>query len=100
MSKNISLESVVSVAKDNISCSVGEEAAILHMRSGLYYGLDPVGTRIWNLLKDPRSVEELRSALVAEFEVDSVRCEGDLLALLEKLRMEGLIEIQEPAHHQ
>jgi hypothetical protein len=36
----------------------------------------------------------LRNALLEEFEVDEVRCEGDLLALLETMRSEGLIEIR------
>lgn len=94
MPETLSLKSVVVVAKDNVSCSLGEEAAILHMRSGIYYGLDPVGARVWNLLERPRSVEELRAALIEEYEVEPAKCEGDLLALLERLSTEGLIEVR------
>jgi len=36
---DISLKTVVVAAKEQVSCSLGEEAAILHMRSGIYYGL-------------------------------------------------------------
>lgn len=92
MPAGISLETVVVASKDNVSCSLGEEAAILQMRSGVYFGLDPVGARIWNLLEQPRSVEELLAKLITEYDVEPKRCEGDLLALLEKLRAEGLIE--------
>ena len=90
----ISMKSLVVASKDNVSCSLGDEAAILHMRSGTYYGLDPVGARVWSLLEKPRTVEELRAALLEEYEVEPQRCEGDLLALLEKLLTEGLIEVR------
>jgi hypothetical protein len=94
MPDDISLKTVVVAAKEQVSCSLGEEAAILHMRSGIYYGLDPVGARIWNLMQEPHTVEELRTAILAEYEVEPARCEGDLFALLEKLRAEGLIEVR------
>jgi hypothetical protein len=90
----ISLKTIVVASKENVSCALGDEAAILHMSSGVYYGLDPVGARIWKLLEQPKSVEDLRTAIVDEYDVESAKCESDLLSLLEKLRAEGLIEIQ------
>jgi hypothetical protein len=97
MPDDISLKTVVVAAKEQVSCSLGEEAAVLHMRSGIYYGLDPVGARIWNLMQEPHTVEELRAAILAEYEVEPTRCEGDLFALLERLRTEGLIEVRNGA---
>ncbi len=94
MPETICLKTIVVASKDNVSCSLGAEAAILNMSSGVYYGLDPVGAHIWSLLEQPRSVEDLRAAVMEEYEVESARCEADLLALLEKLRSEGLIEIR------
>jgi hypothetical protein len=90
----ISLKTIVVASKENVSCALGDEAAILHMSSGVYYGLDPVGARIWKLLEQPKLVEDLRTAIVDEYDVESAKCESDLLSLLEKLRAEGLIEIQ------
>ena len=94
MTDGISLDTIVVASKDNVSCALGEEAAILHMRSGVYYGLDPVGARIWKLLDQPTSVKDLRTAIVDEYDVEPAKCERDLLALLEKLRTEGLIEVR------
>lgn len=94
MPGGISLKTIVVASKDNVSCSLDAEAAILHMRSGVYYGLDPVGARIWKLLEQPKSVEDLRTAILNEYDVEPSRCESDLLSLLEKLRTEGLIEIR------
>jgi hypothetical protein len=94
MPDEISLKTIVVASKENVSCDLGEEAAILHMRSGVYYGLDPVGARIWKLLDQPRTVEDLRAVLVDEYDVEPGKCESDLMVLLEKLRTEGLIEVR------
>jgi len=53
-----------------------------------------VGARVWDLLKQPKSVTELRNALLDEYDVDETRCGDDLLALLETMRSEGLIEVR------
>lgn len=94
MHKQITLKSIVVVSPENVSCALGDEAAILHMPSGSYFGLDPVGARVWGLLGEPRSVEELRETIVSEYDVQPAQCEDDLLSLLEKLHRNGLIEIR------
>lgn len=94
MAGEISRDSVVAASKDQVSCDLGGEAAILNLKNGMYYGLDPVGARAWNLLQEPRSVQGVRDMLLEEFEVEAARCESDLLALLEQMLAEGLIEIQ------
>lgn len=78
---------------DQISCDLGGEAAILHLKTAIYYGLDPVGARVWDLLRTPRTLAEIRDAILAEYDVEPDRCERDLRDLLEKLAAERLIEI-------
>jgi len=97
MSLSISLHSIVVAAPEQISCPLGEESAILNLKNTVYYGLNPVGTRIWNLLQKPRSVSELKDALLEEYDVDAVQCEKDLVELLEKMRVEGLIQVRAAA---
>jgi len=46
----ISINSTVMVADDVVSCDLDGEAAILNLKDGVYYGLDPVGAKIWNLI--------------------------------------------------
>ena len=94
MTSEISGRSVAVVSKEQVSCDLAGEAAILNLKNGVYYGLDPVGARVWQLLQEPRTVNEIRDVLLDEFDVESARCEQDLLALLEKLAAEGLIEIR------
>jgi hypothetical protein len=95
--KPLSLHSVVVATPEQVSCALGDESAILNMKNSVYYGMNAVGTRVWNLLGEPRSVGQLRDALLDEYEVEPSRCEQDLLQLLEKMRGEGLIEVKSAA---
>jgi Coenzyme PQQ synthesis protein D (PqqD) len=94
MDESLRTSSIVVVAKEQVSCPLGEEAAVLNLKNSVYYGLDSVGARVWTLLQQPRSVGELRDAILSEYEVEARRCEKDLLALLESMRSEGLIEVR------
>jgi Coenzyme PQQ synthesis protein D (PqqD) len=94
MDDSLRTSSIVVVAKEQVSCPLGEESAILNLKNSVYYGLDPVGARVWTLLQQPRSVGELRDTLLSEYDVEARRCEQDLLALLETMRIEGLIEVR------
>lgn len=91
---NFSDQSVVAATKDQVSCSLGAEAAILNTKQGIYYGLDPVGTQIWQLLQTPCKVADIQAVLVREYDVEPERCQRDLLALLGELLEAGLIEVR------
>jgi hypothetical protein len=82
---------------DLLSSEFGEELILLNLRDGIYYGLDQVGTRIWELIKRPVTVSRIRDTIVSEYEVDPARCERDLRELLADLQRKGLIEVTERA---
>jgi hypothetical protein len=82
----------VVAARDQVSTELEGEAVILHLGDGVYYGLNPVGARLWSLLEEPRTVAELRDTLVAEYEVDAQTAERDVLALMDELMERGLLE--------
>jgi hypothetical protein len=81
-------------ASDVLATEFGDEVVILNLRDGVYYGLEDVGTRIWQLLQQPVSVLTIREAIVAEFDVESARCERDIRLLLTDLVARGLVEIR------
>jgi hypothetical protein len=85
----------VVAAKDLVSCDLAGETALLHFKSGIYYGLDPVGTFVWNLIQAPTTFEALRDAVLKEYEVEPAQCERDLLALIEELSAAQLIEVRD-----
>ena len=95
LERTVSGCSIVVAAKDQVSCDLDGEAAILNLKNGVYYGLDPVGAWIWNLIQKPRAVNEVRDALLKEYDVEPDRCERELLALLQELAAEGLIEVKD-----
>ena len=87
----------VVVNKNQIFSELQGEAVILDINSGVYYGLNQVGASIWNLIQDPKTVKEIKDALLAEYEVDPQACETDILVLIEDLATKGLIEIRHEA---
>ena len=94
----ISLNSTVEAAGNQVSSDPGGEAAILNLKSGVFYDLDNVGARIWSLMQRPRTVTEIRDVLLEEYDVEPERCERDLLVLLDQLTAENLIKVQDDAH--
>lgn len=87
----MSKSSVVVAAKHQVSCDVSGEAVILNLKSGVYYGLDALGARIWDLIQEPMTVGRIQATLLKEYDVQPDRCERDLLALLQKLADAGLV---------
>ena len=87
-------DTVVAVTPSAVSADMGGEEIILNLTTGIYFGLDAVGARIWSLLKEPRSVASILETLLAEYDVDSERCKADLLSLLTNLSEAHLIEVK------
>ena len=85
--------SSIVVTRDQVSCDIGGETAILSLSSGIYYGLDSIGSRIWDLIQKPRTVVELETILAEEYDVEADRVASDLRELCEKLASARLIEL-------
>jgi hypothetical protein len=81
----LSRSSTVVATGNQACCSLAEEAVILDLKAGMYYGLNSVGARVWNLIQQPRTVQQVRDAIMEEYDVDPDRCERDLLVLLQDL---------------
>ena len=56
----------------------GGEAAILDMESGIYYGLNAVGTRIWRLLAEAKKLTSIHELLAQEYPAESERLNNDI----------------------
>ena len=90
----ISLQSTVSVVKDQTPHNRAGESVILSPKNGIYYTLNPVGVRIWNLIREPIRVHKIRDSIMSEFDVESKRCEKELLAILQDMANEGLVKVE------
>lgn len=72
---------------------VGDETVILDLAGGTYYGLDPVGARIWQLMGEGRSLGEICDTMLDEYEVTREALQRDVIELTEKLLEQKLISI-------
>ncbi len=91
--QRITLDSVVVVAREQVSSDLGDEIAILGLRRNTYYSVTGTGRSIWELLQAKRTVSEILQSLIERYSVDADRCRDDLIALLCRLHEEGLIEV-------
>ena len=78
---------------DVIMRQLGDEAVLLDLSTNQYFGLNEVGTEIWNRIGEGKSLEEIISDLVGIFEVKREECEEDVLALARELVRNGLITL-------
>jgi Coenzyme PQQ synthesis protein D (PqqD) len=72
---------------------VGNETVILDLASGTYYGLDPVGARIWILMAEDKTLAEVCDAMLATYEVSREDIERDVLGLAQDLSEKRLISL-------
>jgi hypothetical protein len=91
----ILIDSTLVVTDEVVSCDLDGEAAILNLKDGVYYGLDPVGAKIWNLIQKPRVLKEVIEIICDEYDVDKDRCKNDIFELIEELLENGLVKVNE-----
>jgi hypothetical protein len=70
-----------------------EETIFLNLKTESYFGLDPVGTKMYRALVDSPTVGAAYDRLAAQFDVDAARLRSDLRAFVRRLIDQGLIEI-------
>lgn len=73
---------------------VGDEVVLLDLASERYFGLDPVGTRIWELLPERQDLADILTSLCEEFDAEPARIEHDLLTLVLSLSEAGLVKVE------
>ena len=88
----LDLDRPLIASRDHTFCELGGEGVILSVGTGTYFGLNALGTRLWQLLQRPQSVGELREVITREFAVSAERCDADLLVFIDSLQANGLLE--------
>ena len=87
----MNLSDRVSIPAQVMARTVGEETVILDLASGTYFGLDPVGARIWGLMGEGRTLAQVCGQMLEEYEVSREELERDTLKLAQVLAAQGLI---------
>ncbi len=82
---------LIRIPDDVISRVLGDEVVILNLATGTYFGLNSVGTRLWQLITEHGSVEQVIAAFLAEYEVEESQLRQDLADLIQQLVQKGLV---------
>lgn len=83
---------MLALTEHALESRVGPETVILHLESGYYFGLDAVGTRVWELLKGGNTVDEICACLRKEFRGAGDGVDGDVMAFLDDLLANNLVK--------
>ena len=87
----MNIDTRLSVPTQVMSRLVGDETVLLDLESGLYFGLDGVGKRIWESIGEGRTLGETAAVIVAEYEVEATQAEADVIDFTRDLVERGLL---------
>lgn len=90
----LSPSSIIVASHHQVSSDLAGEAVSRELNAGEYYGLNQVGASVWDLIQQPRTVGQMRDALLQKYDVERACCERNLDQLLNDLNAAGLIDIQ------
>lgn len=93
----MNLSDRVTIPEQVLARTVGEETVILDLASGTYFGLNPVGARMWQLMVEGKTLEEICAAVEAEYDTTRAQIEHDLTALVQQLAARALVTLPNPA---
>jgi hypothetical protein len=85
----------IQVSGDVVARNLMGEAVLLDLATGTYFGLDEVGTRIWQLVERHESLEPVIAALLDEYDVEEPAVRADLERLIGELSKKGLVRIDD-----
>jgi len=91
MPAEISLNSRVRIQDDILFHELQGEAVLLNLKTGTYLGLNPVGTRIWQLLQEDGALPRVMEVMLREYDVPQEKLAQDLLELVGQMEEQGLV---------
>src|SRR5258708_38452787 len=94
MLNDLAPSTTIAAIADQASVDLDDEVAILNLKTGVYFGLNEVGAWIWRFIQQPRTVAQVQTALLDEFDVTPEQSLADLEALLSELAQHQLIDIE------
>ena len=89
------LSGKVAIPPQVMARQVGDEQVILDLASGTYFGLHPVGARVWGLLAEGKTISEVCDTMVVEYDVTRSALEVDILTLVQTMVDRKLVSVVE-----
>jgi len=78
-----------------VAAELEDEAVLLNVETGLYFGLDAVGAEVWKLLEQGATEHDISARVLAEFDADPRQLQVDLSEFLDQLLEHGLVLVEE-----
>ena len=91
----MNLNKKITFADTVFAQEVDGEMVLLDMNSENYFGLDEVGTSIWQAMQEKENLKEVFEVLLEQYEVEEDVLKKDLVAFVEKLKESGLVKVEE-----
>ena len=88
------LDASLSIPPQVMSRLVDDETVLLDLKSGMYFGLDGVGKRIWESVSEGKSLGETAATIAAEYEVEEARAQSDVIEFASELIDRGLLKTE------
>jgi len=89
--------SLVARNEEPIAVEVDRSVVMMSLDQGMYFGLEGTGPRIWALLEQPKTVQQLCDDLMLTFDVDRETCLREVCAFLEEMRRARLVRLCDEA---
>jgi len=89
----MNLSDKVTISTQVMARVVGDETVILDLANGTYYGLDPVGARIWQMMSEGQMLVQICEVMLSEYDVTRENIERDVAALGQTLLDKNLVNI-------
>ncbi|PIW44712.1 MAG: PqqD family protein [Zetaproteobacteria bacterium CG12_big_fil_rev_8_21_14_0_65_54_13] len=89
----LNMSDVVRRNPEIVHSDMDGETVMMSVNEGSYYGLNGVGSQIWELLEQEMSVDAICTELLGHFDVEEKQCCSEVLAFLEEMSTSNVIEI-------
>ncbi len=93
----IELSNTVAPSNNSVCCDLNDEVVILDLSSGVYFGLQGVGSAMWHYIQEPRTVESVIDHLMSEYDISHEECVAKTIGFLEDLAGRGLVAVNQHA---
>ncbi|MFD6210701.1 MULTISPECIES: lasso peptide biosynthesis PqqD family chaperone [Peribacillus] len=91
----ITLEKAIVQREGNIASDMDGEKVMLSVQKGKYYNLGELGGEIWDLMKEPITIQELVTTLKSQYDVAQTECEEQVTDFINQLLEQGLVKIED-----
>ena len=90
--KGITIDTIISQAEEIVASDIDGETVMMSVENGKYYGLDEIGSHIWELIERPIKVSNFIDTLFEKFDVTSER---DVLIFINELNEDRILQARE-----